>query len=57
MSRLVTLLMATAIALPACASTETADSCLYIVKYEGKMLKWYSCEDPPAMVNKRMTKG
>lgn len=57
MSRLVTLLMAAAIALTACASSETAGNCLYIVKYEGKMLKWHSCEEPPAMVSKRMTKG
>ncbi|MCI0428940.1 MAG: hypothetical protein L0210_00150 [Rhodospirillales bacterium] len=56
MSRLAALLRAAAIALTACASSETADNCLYIVKYEGKALKWHSCEEPPAMVSKRMTK-
>jgi hypothetical protein len=56
MSRLATLLTAAVLALTACTSSETADNCLYIVKYEGKMLKWYSCEEPPAMVSKRMSK-
>jgi len=56
MSWFVASLMATTIALTACAGSETADNCLYIVKYEGKMLKWYSCEEPPAMVSKRMTR-
>jgi hypothetical protein len=56
MSGLAALLMLAAVALTGCANSETADNCLYVVKYEGKMLKWYSCEAPPAMVSKRMTK-
>ncbi len=56
MSRLATLLIVAAIALTGCASSEIVENCLYIVKYEGKMLKWHSCEEPPAMVSKRMTK-
>lgn len=35
---------------------ETAN-CLYIVKYEGNMLKWAECDAQPAMARERLTSG
>ena len=38
------------------ASGQSADSCLYIVKYQGRMMKWHSCDETPAMMTKRLAK-
>jgi hypothetical protein len=56
-------LIVAAIVVAGCTSSETeraaqtTDNCLYIVKYQGKMIKWYSCETPPAMMTTRLSKG
>jgi hypothetical protein len=62
MSRILLPFIVAAAVLTGCANGETADSgvatenCLYIVKYEGRMMKWHSCDEPPAMMTKRVTK-
>lgn len=35
-------------------SFENAGKCLYVVRYEGNMMKWHSCAVPPPMASHRL---
>lgn len=55
-------LVVAAIILTGCATSNASqdadpENCLYIVKYEGNMLKWAECDAQPAMARERLTSG
>lgn len=63
MSRHGVLLILAAVLLAGCTSPDgdgagqETGRCLYVVKYSrGQMMKWHSCDEPPAMTTRRLAK-
>ncbi len=41
-------LIVAAIVLTVCTNSgQATENCLYVVKYEGRMYKWHTCDEPP----------